>query len=72
MEVDSVSYFAAFAASGALAIAAALIATLRDRSQHRRRNLDRVSLIPWGLLSVLFLMLAIMLFATAAKFWFMP
>ncbi len=71
MDADSVSYFAAFAGAGGIAMAAALFAALRDRSQRRRRNLDRVSLVSWGLMSVLFTMLAVMLFATAAKFYFM-
>jgi hypothetical protein len=43
---------------------------MRERSDRRRRNLDRVSIVSWGLLSVLFSMLAIILFATAAKFYF--
>ena len=72
MDTASVSYFSAFAGAGGLALTAALLAALRDRSQRRRRDLDRISLIPWGLLSVLFTMLAVMLFATAAKFYFAP
>jgi hypothetical protein len=70
MDTESVSYFAAFVGAGILALAAAMLASLRDRSDRRRRDLDRVSLVSWGLLSVLFSMLAIMLFATAAKFYF--
>ena len=72
MDIDSVSYFAAFAGAGALAVIVALFATLRERTDRRRHNLDRVSLVSWGLMSVLFSMLAIMLFATAAKFYFRP
>jgi len=70
MDFDSISNFMAFAGGGALAMVAALLASLRERSDRLRRNLDRVSLISWGLMSVLFMMLAIMLFATAAKFYF--
>jgi multisubunit Na+/H+ antiporter MnhB subunit len=70
MEFNSVSYFAAFAGTGATAVVAALFAMLRERAQRRRRDLDRVSLVPWGLLSVLFLLLAIILLATAAKIAF--
>ena len=72
MDTDSVSYLAAFLGAGVLALAAALFATLRDRSDRKRHNLDQVSLVSWGLMSVLFSMLAIMLFATAAKFYFVP
>jgi len=70
MDIDSISYFGAFAASGALAALIALFAALRDRSQRRRRDLDRISPISWGLFSALFSMLAIMLLATAAKIYF--
>jgi len=72
LDIDSISNFAAFAGAGGFAMAAALLAALRDRSHHRRRDLDRVSLVSWGLISVLFTMLAVMLFATAAKFYFTP
>jgi ABC-type xylose transport system permease subunit len=72
MDTDSVSYLAAFVGAGVLALLAALFATLRERSDRRRHNLDRVSLVSWGLMSVLFSMLAIILFATAAKFYFAP
>ncbi|OYU35816.1 hypothetical protein [Novosphingobium sp. PASSN1] len=72
MDLDSLSYFAAFAGSGGFAALIALLAALRDRSQRRRRDLDRISVVPWGLISALFSMLAIMLIATAAKIWFAP
>ncbi len=72
MDFDSISNFTAFAGGGALAMTIALFAGLRDRSYRRRRDLDRVSLVSWGLMSVLFLMLSIMLLATAAKFYFAP
>ena len=72
MDFDSISNFTAFAGGGALAMIAALFAGLRDHGDRRRHNLDRVSLISWGLMSVLFMMLAIILFATAAKFYFAP
>lgn len=72
MDFDSIGYFAAFAGSGGLAGLVALLAALGERRQRRRRDLDRISVIPWGLISALFSMLAIMLIATAAKFWFAP
>ena len=70
MDLDSVSYFTGFAGAGTTALIVALFAMLRERGQRRRRDLDRVSLVPWGLLSVLLLLLAIILLATAAKVWF--
>jgi len=70
MDFDSISYFAAFAGTGTIVLVAALVAMLRERAQRQRRDLDRVSLVPWGLLSVLFLLLAIILLATAAKVYF--
>lgn len=70
MDIDSVSYFAAFASAGGLALAVALIAIWREHSDRRRTNLDRVSLVSWHLLSVLFSMMAIILLATAGKFYF--
>lgn len=72
MDIDSVSYFAAFIGAGVLALMAALFSMLRERSDRLRHNLDRVSLVSWGLMSVLFSLLAIILFATAAKFYFSP
>jgi len=72
MDIESVSYFVAFSGAGVLSFAAALFATLRERSDRRRHNLDRVSLVSWGLISVLLLMLGIILLATAAKFYFSP
>jgi hypothetical protein len=72
MDIDSVSYFTAFLGAGIAAMAAALFATYRERRDRLRHNLDRVSIVSWGLLSVLLSLLAIMLFATAAKFWFAP
>jgi hypothetical protein len=72
MDTDSVSVFAAFLGAGLLALAAALLSALRDRSDRRRHDLDRISLVSWGLLSVLFTMLAIILLATAAKLYFSP
>jgi hypothetical protein len=72
MDTDSVSVFAAFLGAGLFALAAALLSALCDRSDRRRRDLDRISLVSWGLLSVLFTMLAIILLATAAKLYFSP
>ena len=72
MDIDSVSYFAGFAGAGGLALVAALFAIWRERRDRRRSNLDRVSLVSWHLLSVLFSMMAIILLAKAAKFYFAP
>jgi hypothetical protein len=40
-------------------------AALRDYRQRHRRDLDRISPVPWGFLSVLSLFVAIASFATA-------
>ncbi len=72
MDINSVSYLTGFASAGGLALAAALFAIWRERLDRRRHNLDRVSLVSWHLLSVLFSMMAIILLATAAKFYFAP
>lgn len=44
---------------GVLAAAIALIGIVRDRQHSRRRDLDRVSLVAWGRISVLALIVAI-------------
>lgn len=72
MDFDTLSYTTEFAATGVLALVIGLLAGLRERRERRRRDLDRISTVPWGLLSVLFSLLAIILIATAAKTWFMP
>lgn len=70
MDVENISYFSAFLGTGILAALVALFAALRDRSHRGRYNLDRVSIVSWGLVSVLFSMLAIVLLATASKIYF--
>ena len=70
MDFDSLSYTTEFAASGGIALVVGLLAGLRERRERRRRDLDRISTVPWGLLSALFSLLAIILIATAAKTWF--
>ncbi len=70
MDFDSLSYTMAFGATGIVALVIGLLAGLHERRERSRRNLDRVSTVPWGLLSVLFSLLAIILIATAAKTWF--
>lgn len=72
VDFDTVSDFAAFASAGGLALGLALLAVWRERRDRGRAELDRVSLVSWNLLSVLFSMLAIILLATAAKFYFAP
>jgi hypothetical protein len=70
MDFDSFSYPMAFGTTGLVALVIGLLAGFGERRERRRRNLDRISTVPWGLLSVLFLLLAIILIATAAKTWF--
>lgn len=72
MDIDSLSFFARFAGAGVLALLVAVLTALRERRDRRRHDLDRVSLVSWSLLSVLFSMLAIILLATAAKLYFSP
>jgi multisubunit Na+/H+ antiporter MnhB subunit len=70
MDFDTLSYTAEFAATGLVALVIGVLAGLRDRRERRRRDLDRISTVPWGLLSALFSLFAIILLATAAKTWF--
>lgn len=70
MDFETLSYPGLFAASGATMLAGALLAGLSERRERRRRDLDRISTMPWGLVSVLLSMLAIILLATAARAWF--
>ena len=72
MDFDSLSYTTVFAACGGGALLLGLLAGLGERCERHRHNLDRVSTVPWGFLSALFMMMAIILFATAAKAWFVP
>jgi hypothetical protein len=51
----------------AAALALALAAGLADWSRNRRKNLDRVSWVPWQLISVLAFFAAVGLAAVAAK-----
>jgi hypothetical protein len=52
---------------GLLAAAIALFGIVRDRMQTRRRDLDRVSLIPWGRVSILALIVAIACIAIGVR-----
>jgi hypothetical protein len=52
---------------GLLAAAIALVGIVRDRMQTRRRDLDRVSLIPWGRVSILALIVAIACIAIGVR-----
>lgn len=52
-------------AAGAAALAVA--AGLADSARNRRKNLDRVSLMPWQLISVLAFFAAVGLAAAAAR-----
>jgi hypothetical protein len=72
MDFDDVSPFAAFLGAGLVVLALAIAATLADRMHSRRRDLDRISPVPWGFLSVILSMLAVILLSTAAKAWFKP
>ncbi len=72
MDFDSLSYAVQFGAAGAVALAFGLLSGLREHRERRRRNLDQISIVPWGLISVLFSILSVILIATAAKAWFHP
>ena len=70
MDFDSITPAMQFAAAGAAAMVVALFAGVHERRERRRRDLDRISAVPWALISVLASMLAIILLATAAKSYF--
>ncbi len=70
MDLDSLSYMSEFAGIGAAMLAFGIFAGLRERGERRRRDLDRISTVPWGLLSVLSSILAIIALSTAAKLYF--
>lgn len=70
MDFDSLSYMTGFASVGAVALMCGLVAGQRERGERRRRDLDRISAIPWQLISAICSMLAIICLATAAKLYF--
>jgi len=72
MDFDDLSTFARFLSAGLVVLVLAVATTLADQLQRRRRNLDRISPVPWGFLSVIFSMLAVILLSTAAKTRFRP
>ena len=72
MILDSLSPALQFAAIGALALAVGVFAGYCERRERRRPDLDRISTVPWALISVLCSILAIILIATAARAWFAP
>lgn len=70
MDIDSLSTMTEFASIGAVALVCGLFAGLRERGERRRRDLDRISAVPWQFISALCSMLAIICLATAAKLYF--
>ncbi|WP_421838891.1 hypothetical protein [Novosphingobium sp.] len=70
MDFDSLSYTAEFVGLGAIMLICGLLAGLRERRERRRLDLDRISAVPWGFISALCSMLAIITLSTAAKFYF--
>ncbi|GEN98823.1 hypothetical protein NSE01_06560 [Novosphingobium sediminis] len=70
MDLDSLSTFSEFASVGAFALICGVLAGLRERRERRRRDLDRISAVPWQFISALCSMLAIICLATAAKVYF--
>ncbi|WP_295527911.1 hypothetical protein [Novosphingobium sp. Chol11] len=72
MDFDDLSTFARFLSAGSAVMVLAVAAAIADRMQSRRRDLDRISTVPWGFLSVIFSMMAVILLSTAAKAWFRP
>jgi hypothetical protein len=70
MDLEAPSYVTLFGAVGTLAFAVAFLAGVRERRERSRPDLDRISAVPWRLISVLFSMLAIMFVATAVRAWF--
>ncbi len=72
MDLDGLSTFAVFLGAGLAVLALAVGTTIADRLHSRRRNLDRISPVPWGFLSVMLSMLAVILLSAAANTWFRP
>ena len=72
MDFEGLSYPGRFAVIGAMVLIAAILAGLGERRERRRRDLDRISTMPWGLISVLLSLLGIILLSTAARAWFTP
>ena len=72
MDLDGLSTFAGFLGAGLAVLVLAVATTIADKMQRSRRNLDRISPVPWGFLSVILSMLAIILLSTAAKILFRP
>jgi hypothetical protein len=72
MDIDGLSAFAGFLSAGLAVLVLAVATTIADRMQRGRRNLDRISPVPWGFISVILSMLAVILLSTAAKIWFRP
>ncbi|WP_225205959.1 hypothetical protein [Novosphingobium huizhouense] len=62
--------FHLFLVAGLVMAALSVLSGWLDRQQNRRRNLDRVSLVNWRLLSTLSLLTAIVALSVAAKLWF--
>jgi hypothetical protein len=52
---------------GLISAAIALVGIVRDRMHTRRRDLDRVSLLPWGRISILALIVAIACIAIGVR-----
>lgn len=69
MDFDSLSTLSEFVATGIAALVCAIGSGLCERRERRRRDLDRISTMPWGLISVLSTILAIITLATAAKLY---
>lgn len=67
--MDLPAFFAIhpFLAIGIVATLVAFGAAMRDWMNTRRRDLDKVSLISWGMVSTLALILAIVCFAVSLR-----
>lgn len=69
MSFDDLNTFQMLLAAGSIAALLSMLAALADRKQRRRRDLDRISLIAWGQVSVILLFVAIVAFAVAIRAW---
>ena len=65
--LDRLSDYLAF--WGLAAVVLAALAWTGDRRRHRRRNLDRVGIMPWTPIFFLALLAAIVLLGLAARDW---
>lgn len=59
MDFDDLTTFDVLIAIAGVAMLISIFAAIMDRMQRRRRNLDRISIVAWGLISAMMLILSI-------------